>query len=322
MPRPPAKRRPYKELTLQQLRSFSETARLGSLAAAAKAIGLTHPTVREQVLALQSEFRVKLVEPHGRGCGLTPEGRTLAELIAPIINSTAALRQRFEQLRVAAVTRLVVASTPRIFQEDLPQPIEMFLGEHPRVRLTFLELRDGQVAEAIESGSADFGVTTQSLSQPAAPGIRIESGYELDTLLVTAKDHPLARKRSVDPADLRKYPMISSQHTFSDEPEITAMLDRTRIFEGPPPLVEPVLAATVRTYVERNFGIALLYGQPSRRPKATLHERSMSRHFGRIAVRFIFRAGTANEQLVQALAETIRSCHAASGRGKSAKSQR
>jgi len=322
MPRPPAKRRLYKELTFQQLRSFSETARLGSLAAAAKAIGLTHPTVREQVLALQSEFRVKLVEPHGRGCRLTPEGRMLAELIAPIINSTSALRQRFEQIRAAAVTRLVIASTPRIFQEDLPQPIEVFLKAQPRVQLTFLELRDGQVAEAIEGGKADFGITTQSAAHPSPPGLRFEPGYELDTLLVTAKNHPLARKRSVEPADLRRYPMISSQHTFSDEPEITAMLDRTRIFEGPAPLVEPVLAATVRTYVERNFGIALLYGQPSRRPQATLHERSMSRHFGRISVRFVLRSGTANELLVQAFADVIRRCHSSGGRTKAAKPRR
>lgn len=322
MARPPAKRRPYKELTFQQLRSFSETARLGSLAAAAKAIGLTHPTVREQVLALQSEFRVKLVEPHGRGCRLTPEGRMLAELIAPIINSTAALRQRFEQIRTTAVTRLVVASTPRIFQEDLPQPIERFLAAEPRVRLTFLELRDGQIAEAIEAGHADFGITTQSLSHPAPPGLRTEPGYELDALLVTAKTHPLARKRSVTPADLRRYPLISSQHTFSDEPEITAVLDRTRIFEGPTPLVEPVLAATVRTYVERNFGIALLYGQPKRRPPSTLHERSMSRYFGRIAMRFIFRSGTANEPSMQAFADVIRACHPLSGRGKVVKTHR
>ena len=99
MPYPPAKSRPYKELTFQQLRSFCETARLGSLAAAAKAIGLTHPTVREQVLSLQREFQVKLIEPHGRGCHLTEEGRLLAEMAAPIVTSANALMRRFALAR-------------------------------------------------------------------------------------------------------------------------------------------------------------------------------------------------------------------------------
>lgn len=315
MPRLPAKRRTYKELTFQQLRSFSETARLGSLAAAAQSIGLTHPTVREQVLALQSEFRVKLIEPHGRGCHLTAEGRLLAELVAPIITSTTALRNRFEVARGAAEARLVVAGTPRIFQEDLPAPIEALLKLRPRTRLTFLELRDGEVTDAVETGAADFGVTTQRIPDPSPPGLRFEPGYELDTLLVTSKQHPLARKRTVVPADLRRYPLISSLHTFSDEPEITAMLDRSRVFDGPTPHVEPVLAATVRTYVERNMGIGLLYGRLPARPKQSLHERSMSRYFGRILVRFAFRIGAANEDLAQTFAGVIRKCNQSHGRG-------
>src|SRR5437660_863564 len=96
VPRPPAKNRPYKELTFQQLRSFCETARLGSFAAAAKSIGLTHPTVREQVLSLERAFQVKLIQPHGRGCHLTAEGRLLAEIAAPLVTSATALRPRFE----------------------------------------------------------------------------------------------------------------------------------------------------------------------------------------------------------------------------------
>ncbi|MCE9608135.1 MAG: LysR family transcriptional regulator [Planctomycetia bacterium] len=314
MPRPPAKRRTYKELTFQQLRSFSETARLGSLAAAAHAIGLTHPTVREQVLALQAEFRVKLIEPHGRGCHLTPEGRMLAEMVAPIITSTASLRKRFEVARGAAEERLVVAGTPRIFQEDLPAAVDALLKLRPRVRLAFLELRDGQIAQAVEAGAADFGLTTQRIADPVAPGVEQEPGYELETLLVTSKKHPLAKKRSVDPSDLRRYSLISSLHTFSDEPEITEVLDRSRVFDGPAPHVEPVLAATIRTYVERNHGIALLYGRLPRGRTTTLHERSMSRYFGRVPVRFFIRVGTANEELARTFAGIIKKCNPSKSR--------
>jgi DNA-binding transcriptional LysR family regulator len=304
MPRQP-KGRTYKELTFQQLRSFGETARLGSLAAAAKSLGLTHPTVREQVLALEREFQVKLVESHGRGSRLTADGRLLAEMVAPIVTSAAALRRRFETARKNAEVRLVVAGTPRFFQEDLPEAIAAWLERHPQARIVFLELRDDQVVSAVASGTADFGLTSDRIPDPLPPGIRVEPGYEMETLLVTARTHPLARKARVRPADLRKYPVLTSRYTLSDEPDLAALLERRGVFEGPPPRVEPFLAATVRRYVELDLGIALVYGPLRRTADSPLHERSMSGYFGRGLVRFVYRSGAAAEDHARTLGAAI-----------------
>ena len=50
----PARRgRVYKDTTFQQLRSFYEAARLGSLSAAATSLGLAQPTVSQQIHALE-----------------------------------------------------------------------------------------------------------------------------------------------------------------------------------------------------------------------------------------------------------------------------
>lgn len=305
MPRSP-KHRSYKELTFQQLRSFSETARLGSLAAAAKSLGLTHPTVREQVLALQHEFGVTLIEPHGRGSRLTNEGRLLAELAAPIVTSTSALRRRFDLARRQAEVRISIAGTPRFFQEDLPAGVEAWLRDRPHVRLTFLELRDDQVVPTVASGAADFGLTSLPMPDPLPPGLAAESGYEVETLLITACDHPLARKKRVRPDDLKRYPILSSPYTLSDEPDLSALLERRGVFDGPSPCVEPFFAATLRRYVERNMGIALVYGLLPQDRRSTLHERSMSGYFGRGLVRFVFRCGAAAEEQARSLAEAIR----------------
>jgi len=309
MPRPPAKSRPYKELTFQQLRSFCETARLGSLAAAAKAIGLTHPTVREQVLSLQHEFQVKLIEPHGRGCHLTPEGRLLAELAAPIVTSANALKRRFAQARESTEVRLVVAGPPRVVQDDLPTAVMAFLKAHSHVRLAFLEIHDDQVIQAVESGAADLGLTSESIPESTPPGLFIEPAYQLQTLLVTPRNHPLAKKKHVRPVDLRRYPLISSRYSLSDQPALAAVLDRSCVFDGPAPRVEPFLAATVRKYVQLNLGIALIYGLPPSGRNALVHERSMSHYFGCGLVRFVVRRGASNEGLAHSFTELIRKCN-------------
>lgn len=311
MPRRSAHNPVYKELTLQQLRSFAETARLGSLAAAAKSLRLTHPTVREQVLALEREFGLKLVAPYGRGCRLTPEGRVLAELATPLTVGAASLKERFTALRNRAKVRLVVAGPPQVIQDDLPEAVAVALEKQPRLSLAFLEVRDDQVVDAVASGAADLGLTTRAVPAEPPIGVSFETAYELETLLLTPKNHPLARRRRVVPGDLRRYPLLTSRYTVSDQPELAAMLDRHQAFDGPPPRVEPFLAGTVRRYVEGGFGIAVIYGPRPGARKSTLHERLMSRYFGRGLVRFVFRNGAAHEDFARALAAQIRKSHGA-----------
>ena len=60
-------------------RAFLVTAEEGSLSAAARALGLTQPTLSRQVDALQQELGVVLFERFGRGLELTPAGANLLE---------------------------------------------------------------------------------------------------------------------------------------------------------------------------------------------------------------------------------------------------
>ena len=60
-------------------RSFLVTADEGSLSAAARALGMTQPTLGRQVAALEDELRVVLFERVGRGVELTDAGHSLLD---------------------------------------------------------------------------------------------------------------------------------------------------------------------------------------------------------------------------------------------------
>lgn len=60
-------------------RAFLVTAQEGSLSAAARALGMTQPTLGRQVSALENELGVVLFERIGRGLVLTPGGLELVE---------------------------------------------------------------------------------------------------------------------------------------------------------------------------------------------------------------------------------------------------
>ncbi len=66
-------------LDWNRIRAFLATAETGSLSAAARALGLTQPTLGRQIAALERELGVVLFERAGRGLVLTPTARDLLE---------------------------------------------------------------------------------------------------------------------------------------------------------------------------------------------------------------------------------------------------
>lgn len=60
-------------------RAFLVTAEEGSLSAAARALGMTQPTLGRQVTALEKELGVVLFERAGQGLILTPSGLELVD---------------------------------------------------------------------------------------------------------------------------------------------------------------------------------------------------------------------------------------------------
>lgn len=303
-------RRGYKETTLQQLRSFCETARLGSFTAAAASLGLAQPTVWKQVHALERDFGEKLVEPYGRGCRLTEAGQVLAQLVAPAVISLGTAKRRFREARNQETPQLVVVTTPRILVEDLPSCVVEFRQRYPDVRLTLKELTEEEVHAQVETGEADLGVIanrSRDLVNPwvLSPWLAFEPLYELDIVLVTPTDHPLARRRHVRPRDLRSYPLVNSLKGMPDAATI-ALLEQTDLPEIQPHLVEAFFFASVVRYVKLGFGIGLIGALPGRPPDPSVHERVMSQHFGRSWVYQLTRKGAPSLQVAVAFTQIVK----------------
>lgn len=299
-------RHAYKELHLKQLRGFCETARLGSLSAAADALGLSQPTVWEQVRALERAVNAKLIEAHGRGCRLTEDGRLLAQLVAPLVAGIESLGKQFEAARQRRQVVITLASTPRVLTEDLPGPLDRFRRAHPNVRIILSELRGEQIAQAVEAQQADIGIGLQREPNPPNPWLTFEPAYELEPMLITPKNHPLARRRQIRPEDLSGYPLINSPQWGFPYPAFRMLLEKLGVFELPGRAVEASFSPVIRRYVEAGFGIGIVVGLPGRTSNSGLHERSLSRHFGRVTVNFVWRKGSLQAEMIQQLMETIR----------------
>jgi DNA-binding transcriptional LysR family regulator len=285
----------YKEATFPQLRSFCETARLGSFTAAAAALGLSHPTVWKQVHALERDFGAKLVLATGRGCRLTSAGRLLAELAMPTVATIAALKSRFQQSLTQVQSRLAISTTQRILVEDLLRCLLDLTNRRPEVTLTFQELTEEHVLRAVETGEADLGLLMESSKVWDDSRLVFEPSYQLDIVLVTPPDHPLARRRRLSPRDLSTYPLANDQHLFV-ESALDAALKHWGVFDHQPQRIDTLSAVTIRRCVELGLGIGLVPQVPLSLPRAArLHVRLMSRYFGRPTVYSVYRRDAPSE---------------------------
>jgi DNA-binding transcriptional LysR family regulator len=299
-------RHAYKQVTTQQLRSFCETARRGSLTAAATALGLAQPTVWKQVHALETAYGIRLIEPHARGCRLTEAGRLLLQLSFPCLANLDTLGTRFGDALRAAEIPITVASSPRFLGEDLVPCVAEFVRTWPHVRFTFREMQVDEVAAAIDAGQADIGFTPVGEGQRTLyPLLTFEPCYHLDVLLIAPRNHPLARRKRVRLEDLRPYPLLSSQRVIMELPG-HGVLEDLGFDRSKPRWIEARQASVIRRCVELGLGIALLLGLSGRVRHPEVHERPMTQYFGHSTVYLVRRGGIHQHPAVAEFAATVR----------------
>ncbi len=301
---PPA----YKDITLRQLRSFCETARLGSLTAAARELRLAHPTVWKQVHALEDHFGVRLVEPHVRGCRLTDEGRVLAELASPLVTDIDRLRAQFGTERTRLGSKLGVASSSRILIEALPEVVGDFMRGHPEVQVSLRQMEDPIVADAVESGEADLGLTASNIDPETRPLLASALCCRVEMTLIAPLGHPITKRRSVGPSDVGRWPLVNSRDSFRD-PAINAQLERHDVFRGQPRRVEAFAGNTIQEYVRRGYGLGLIALWRSPKALPGLWQRPMGRWFGRVSVYVITKKRPKREALVRAFMDCFQKRH-------------
>lgn len=296
----------YKDITLGQLRSFCATARQGSLSAAAAAQGLAQPTVWKQVHALEQAFGRKLIEPHPRGCRLTEAGEILRRLLEPAVAhlDLEGLRSRFTEELGQANVHLTLAAQVSLLAECLTPCVADFVSAWPNARFTLRQAYSHEVAALVDSGEASLGFTTYIENRDQFPHLSFDPWFELEMILLTPLDHPLARLRRVRPEDLKPYPLVNAPTALCNT-HVHSTLVKLGLYRTEPRWVEAHHAAIIRPYVERGLGIALLPGLWPREPPPRLNERSMP-CFGPILVYLVRRCGIHPHDAVNAFAEEVR----------------
>lgn len=116
-------------------RAFLVTAEEGSYSAAARALGMTQPTLGRQVEALEKELGIALFERVGRGLALTPSGLELVEHVRAmgVAASRVSLAATGQSQSIEGTVSVTASEIDSAFL--LPPMMGRLRRDHPGIRI-------------------------------------------------------------------------------------------------------------------------------------------------------------------------------------------
>ncbi|MDJ0381647.1 LysR family transcriptional regulator [Streptomyces sp. G-G2] len=218
-------------------------ARLGSLGAAARELGISQPAASARIRAMETRLGVALVDRTPRGSTLTAQGALVTDWARRVVEAAEAFDAGAQALRGARDSRLRVAASMTIAEYLLPGWLIALRAARPGTAVSLQADNSALVAERVLAREADLGFVE---------GLTVPEGLDAvviarDRLVVAvAPGHVWARRRSgeVSAAELAATPLILRERGSGTRQVLDAAL------AGSGGLAEPLLELASTTAVK------------------------------------------------------------------------
>ena len=186
-------------MTFTQLRTFALVAELGSLRAAAAALGVSEPAVSAAMAALRTDLGDPLFRRTAGGIALTPGGRALAGRARELVRL--ADRARREVASATTTARLRVLATAACAEHVAGHVVAAFTRRVPQASVDLVVGSTECAAAALAEDDVDIVLGVRPASVPgqelnSVPFLRYQR------VLVAASGHPLVGRSPLSAADL------------------------------------------------------------------------------------------------------------------------
>lgn len=180
-------------LTAFHLQLLSEVERAGSLAGAARALGLTPPAVTQAVARMEATTGASLVERGARGARLTALGALLAAEGTVVAEAVERAGERASTYLGAHARRLRVGALSSTIRPMVADALAHVRLRHPGSALSVVEVGSDEGAEQVRDGRLDLAVVATYGATPRTWSDLGVRELAVDPLLaVVPDDHALA----------------------------------------------------------------------------------------------------------------------------------
>ncbi|MBN8646122.1 MAG: LysR family transcriptional regulator, partial [Planctomycetes bacterium] len=160
-------------MELTPLRYFRAIAQYGHMTKAARALGVTQPTLSAMLKKLEAEVGAELLHRTGRGVELTEAGRVFLAHAEDAVRRADAGLAAVRQLIGLETGSIRVGGGATATTYLLPPVVSAVRRAHPGLRFYVREAGSNAVSAAVRSGELDMGIVTLPLSSMDAPDLLV-----------------------------------------------------------------------------------------------------------------------------------------------------
>src|SRR6202023_4403929 len=165
-----------------------------------------------RVRNMEATLGVALLTRGRQGVTPTPAGRTLLQHARTILRQAERLHEDLGAYGNGLGGQIRVLSNTNALTEFLPEALSSFLAAHPNVSVDLEERLSDEIVGLIAEGVADIGIVAGTVDVGALATYPFRSDR---FVVVTAADHPLARRPQVRFAEVLDFDFVGLDRASS-----------------------------------------------------------------------------------------------------------
>lgn len=244
-------------MDFRKLQALCQLIELKSFTRAAQALGLSQPTVSEQIRSLEEELGQKLVDRMGREVEATPVGQLCYNHARNLLRLQSEMVQAVNQFQGLLCGTAVIGASTIPGTYILPAIINTFHRLFSAVTVQVRITSSRQTATMVLEGSCDFGFVGDRWHER---GLEWQQVAEDTLCLVARPDHPLAAKTGpLVMADLFDHDVVLREQGSGTRSVVASQLEASGYKESDLRVVAWFGSnEAVREAVKAGIGLAIL----------------------------------------------------------------
>jgi len=268
---------PIFDMDLQNIRAFLMVAECKSFSRAAEKLYITQPAISKRISTLEYSLDCQLFDRIGKTIQLTQAGHALIPSYQRIMNEISESERIISTLRAEVSGHLRFGTSHHIGLHRLPPVLRQYTKQFPEVELDIQFMDSEQAAALILKGDIELALIT--LPDSVATPFNTIPVWSDPMECVVAKDHPLAKYKTVTTKQLTEYGVLIQSHNTHTRDIVEQALqlgDNVKI------IMESNYLETIKAMIQNGLGWGVL---PESMIDDSLHKlkiknTKMQRHLG------------------------------------------
>lgn len=239
------------EITVKDLKIFSEVFKTRSVTAASKTLGIPQPSVSRTISDIEMHYNVRFFERIQKKIIPTPEGEKFYQYALHLIE----YYNRMEKSLISSEKHEIIriGSSVKLGNELMPKLIQEFSKMHPGLQCYVKITNQAMIEKKLMSNELDLAFCEHLLD----PDQFVSSKFGEDKLVVVLpKNHELLKKQSLVLEDILDYPLLVREEGSGSRELLKNVLRAHGLVAKPS--WESISTDAILKAVYRNIGISVL----------------------------------------------------------------